>query len=213
MAGHNNIAHFGSNGSNVSLLDTYQDRAFRALTCPHCGSIATGAVIAIVVNETPGVRWIRCPGCGNGIVENNGRLSPSPKLGENVDGLPAEVAEAYDEARRTAGIEAYTSCELMCRKILMHIAVDKGDQEGKSFVTYLDFIKQSGYITPPMQPWADLIRSHGNQSTHRLQPASRERALNTLAFTTQLLRLVYEMDSRARQYTTPAAGPTPGAQP
>jgi len=87
----------------------------------------------------------------------------------------------------------------------MHIAVDKGDEEGKSFVAYLDFLKSSGYITPPMMDWVDLIQKNGNSSTHRLQPASQERALSTLAFTSQLLKLVYEMANKAQQYVTPAA--------
>jgi hypothetical protein len=140
------------------------------------------------------------------MVENQAELAPAALIGENIDGLPGDVRAAYEEARKTAGVAAYTSSELMCRKILMHIAVDKGADEGKTFVAYLDFLKSTGYVTPPMAPWVDLIRSHGNESTHRLQPASRERAMNTLAFTAQLLKLVYEMDHRAQQFVTP--GPT-----
>ncbi|MGW3613753.1 DUF4145 domain-containing protein [Micromonospora sp. NPDC005163] len=132
-------------------------------------------------------------------------MSPATVEGEPVDGLPDEVATAYEESRQTAGSGAYTSCELMCRKILMHVAADKGAPEGKSFVEYVDYLGSTGYVTPPMRPWLDLIRTHGNHSTHRLEAASRERALNTLAFTTQLLRLVYEMDYRARQYLSPGA--------
>ncbi|WP_442930605.1 DUF4145 domain-containing protein [Micromonospora sp. NBC_00421] len=129
-------------------------------------------------------------------------MSPATLAGEAVEGLPTEVGAAYLEARETAGSGAFTSCELMCRKILMHIAVDKGAQEGKTFVEYLDHLTTTGYITPPMRPWLDLIRTHGNLSTHRLEAASKERALNTLAFTTQLLRLVYEMEHRAQSHVT-----------
>jgi hypothetical protein len=166
-----------------------------------------GAVIG-ETDEAPHVAWIRCTACDGGVVMNGPVLSPSPRLGEDIDGLPTDVAEAYDEARRTAGTAAHTACELICRKILMHIAVDKGDAEGKTFVAYLDYLKGSGYVTPPMMAWVDLIRSHGNLSTHRLQTASQERALNTLAFTAQLLRLVYEMEYKAQQFITPGPGPT-----
>ncbi|EEF78683.1 hypothetical protein MDMS009_2856 [Methylophaga thiooxydans DMS010] len=34
-------------------------------------------------------------------------------------------------------VNAYTAAELICRKILMHVAADKGADEGKSFAAYL----------------------------------------------------------------------------
>lgn len=39
------------------------------------------------------------------------------------------VGLAWDEARRAHAAAAYTAAEIMCRKILMHIAVDKADAE------------------------------------------------------------------------------------
>jgi hypothetical protein len=206
MPGHSNIVHYGQDVSGTQLAGTANSGAFIALTCPHCGKSVMGAVVAHTQSEAPQVSWIRCTGCNSGVVHINGQVVPSPKVGEDVEGLPNDVAEAYDEARRTAGAGAFTSCELMCRKILMHIAVDKGDEEGKTFIAYLDFLKDSGYVTPPMIPWVDLIRSHGNLSTHRLQAASRERAMNTLTFTAQLLRLVYEMEHKAQMFVTPTSG-------
>lgn len=74
----------------------------------------------------------------------------------------------------------------MCRKILMHVAVDKGCDEGKSFGEYIDYI-ESEYITPIMKPWVDLIRRHGNSSTHELVPPDVKRSESTLMFTAELL--------------------------
>jgi Domain of unknown function (DUF4145) len=205
MPGHNRITHYGEQLAGTQLAGVGTEAAFTPIKCPLCGANAVGAVVAETV-EQPKVQWIRCTGCSKGVVANEGVLSPSPKVGDDIDGLAPDVADAHDEARRTAGAEAYTSCELICRKILMHIAVDKGDAEGKNFVEYLDFLKTTGYITPPMLPWVDLIRSHGNLSTHRLQAASKDRAHNSLAFTAQLLRLVYEMEHKALMYVTPVPG-------
>lgn len=143
----------------------------------------TKSVVSASRGEQPPVSWLRCTGCGCGSVDNAGATSPAPLLGDAVEGLPAEIEAACREARATAGLSAHTSCELMRRKILVHVAVDKGADEGKSFVEYLTGIEQSGYATPPMRPWLDLIRQYGNESTYRLATASRERALNTLAFT------------------------------
>ena len=205
MPGHTRVTHYGESHYGTQLAGVGNEAAFITIKCPLCNANVVGAVVA-ESNDQPRVQWIRCTGCDRGVVANEGALSPSPKIGEEVTGLPADVADAYDEARRTAGAAAYTACELICRKILMHIAVDKGDSEGKGFVEYLDFLKNTGYLTPAMLPWADLIRTHGNQSTHRLQAASKDRALNTLAFTAQLLRLVYEMEYKAQMYVTPVPG-------
>lgn len=205
MPGHGNVTHYGQGVSGTQLAGTANAEAFEEIDCPHCGKSSMGAVIAQTV-ESVHVAWIRCTACSYGVVRNGNQLAPSSPIGEAIDGLPTDVAEAYEEARRTAGASAFTSCELICRKILMHIAVDKGDAEGKTFIAYLDFLKSTGYVTPPMMPWVDLIRTHGNLSTHRLQTASRERALNTLTFTAQLLRLVYEMEHKAQMFVTPTSG-------
>ncbi len=117
------------------------------------------------------------------------------------------MSAAYDEARRCMSVNAFTSAELMCRKILMHVAVEKGAKEGATFESYLDHLKKAGYVTPPMEAWTDLIRKHGNKATHRLDTTDRKRAESTLMFTAELLRLIYEMDHVARRYTGPPAGP------
>jgi hypothetical protein len=99
-------------------------------------------------------------------------------------------------------VNAYTACELLCRKILMHVAVDKGGKEGESFATYLTYLQNAGYITPSMKGWVDLIRQHGNKATHEIDPPDSKRAEGTLMFTGELLRVIYEMEHLASQYTS-----------
>lgn len=67
---------------------------------------------------------------------NNSVFAGTP-FGPTIDGLPEEVLESYSEARRCMEVNAYTAAELICRKILMHVAADKGADEGKSFAAYL----------------------------------------------------------------------------
>jgi hypothetical protein len=128
-----------------------------------------------------------------------------------VEGLPEDVRDAYAEARLCLSVGAYTACELICRKLLIHVAADKGAdvKKGKSFESYLADLEAKGYVTPPMKPWVDLIRKHGNEATHELPPSSEGRAESTVAFTAQLLRAVYEMEYRARQFMPAAQGPAP----
>lgn len=200
MTGHGSIVHFGTAVSNSGVAAVTDQRAHFSAICPYCGKQTVAAVIAMSINTSPEAAWLRCTGCDRGFVRNDGQIAPALLPGESIEGLPADVLSAYTEARQAAGLNAFTSCELMCRKILMHVAVDKGASEGKTFVEYLDHIENSGYATPPMRSWLDLIRQHGNSSTHRLEPASRERATTTLAFTAQLLRLVYEMEFKALKF-------------
>jgi hypothetical protein len=100
-------------------------------------------------------------------------------------------------------VSAFTASELICRKILMHVGVEKGAKEGLQFAEYLGHLEAAGYVTPPMKPWVDLIRRHGNQATHRLDPVTRDRAEGTLMFTAELLRLTYEMAHMAARYSEP----------
>ena len=85
----------------------------------------------------------------------------------------------------------------------MHVASEKGAKEGDTFASYLEFLEGIGYVTPPMKPWVDLIRKHGNLATHKLQPPDKERVESTLMFTSELLRLVYEMEFLAQKYVSP----------
>lgn len=45
---------------------------------------------------------------------------------------------------------------------------------------------------PSLGRWP--IKDNGNQATYELLPVDEARAMDTLTFTTQLLRLVYEME-------------------
>jgi hypothetical protein len=174
---------------------------WESYTCPYCARDVAGAVVASY-QYPAGVwcLWLRCPHCGKGAVIQDGVLYPDLPFGPPIEGLPEQVAQAYEEARNCIGAQAFTAAELICRKILMHVAVDKGAVEGKSFVAYLDHLAQEGYVTPPMKGWVDLIRKHGNLAAHELPAPDQRRAESTVMFTAELLRLVYEMEHMAKRY-------------
>lgn len=191
------MAYSGHRG--ISRYDGSTAGAWENIICGHCGRPVGAAVIARAEDGT--VAWLWCPACGGGSVRGaEGVIHPTTKAGPAVEGLPDEVAAAYEEARASHGVGAYTASELLCRKLLMHVAVDKGAQEGLSFVEYLNHLETAGYITPPMRPWVNLIRQHGNEATHLLAAPGRERATGTLLFTAELLRLTYEMGHLADRF-------------
>jgi len=172
------------------------------IKCGHCQRDISGYVVAEYPQTDPPVAWIMCPICSHGSVKDRDGLTyPGPKFGDNLKGLPADIDDAYNEARNCISVGAYSACTLICRKILMHIAVDKGDTEGKKFVEYIDYLKTSDYVTSAMDDWVDKIREGGNDSTHKIPPASEDKAKNILLFIIQMLRNVYEMQFIADEQT------------
>ena len=181
--------------------DTRENEGRYTYTCGHCNTMVAGIVVSVYQVDFGSVMWVLCTNCGSGSVVNNGSLYPETLFGPIIEGLPQNVEEAYQEARSCMSVGAYTATELLCRKILMHVTAQKGAKEGESFSEYLTFLADQGYVTPPMKKWVDLIRQHGNKAAHLLEPPDRTRAESTIMFTAELLRLIYEMEHMANQYT------------
>ena len=173
--------------------------------CGHCDRHVSGRVVNIYSRtpnkvDDPIIQFMICPSCIKGSIWSGGKIIPGTKPGEKLEGLPVEIEAAYQEARSCFSINAFTACELVCRKILMHVGVDKGAETGQSFISYLDYLEEKGYITPIIKDWADLIREIGNQSTHELIPPDENRTKATLMFTMELLRIIYEMQHVASKF-------------
>ena len=144
------------------------------------------------------VRWLACPNCKRGSVLNIDTFAPEPLLGDDVKGLPETIQHAYTEARKTFSFECYTACNLLCRKILMNVAVDKGAPEGKGFVQYIDYMSEEGHIANAMRQWVDKIKDSGNEATHKIDSSDSKSTETTLTFTTILLKNLYEAPFRMK---------------
>jgi len=177
-----------------------KSEAYYVYTCGHCGREVSGIVVAIY-QYGDHVDWLLCPSCGKGSVHSDD-IFPRPVYGVDIDGLPAMVQQAYQEARNCMSVNSYTACELICRNILMHVAVEKGADENQSFEAYILYLEKNGYVTPPMKEWVKLIKEHGNKAAHRLELPNRNRAECTFMFTLELLRLIYEMNHVASKFTS-----------
>ena len=141
-----------------------------------------------------------CPGCNSPTFfagNMMARQTPAPILGEDVAPLPDDVAAAYLEARQSTKVQAFTSAVLMCRKILMHAAVQSGAKAGDSFVNYVEHLSAAGYIPPNGKVWVDKIRQKGNEANHEIVLMTREDAQDILTFTGMLLKFMYEFPSKA----------------
>ena len=170
--------------------------------CGYCGT-----------NTTPAYGWQSdnpsgvtasvpiCTNCNRPtfIVRHGGEIleaTPAPLMGESVRGLPDDVGTLYDEARKCTGVGAYTSAVLACRKILMHVAVEKGAKKKLTFEAYVDYLDDNNYIPPDGKGWVDHIRTKSNEANHKIVLMDLEEASVLVAFTEMLLRFIYEFPER-----------------
>lgn len=126
------------------------------------------------------------------------RVVPAPKLGEAVGSLPAAVHRAYEEARSCTSSGAYTAAVMLCRKLLMHVAVEKGAKPGESFLAYLTYLETKNYVPPDGKGWVDRIRTLGNEANHELPQMTQADARDALEFVGHLLKSVYEFPARLK---------------
>ena len=117
---------------------------------------------------------------------------PGVRFGEPIKHLPYEVDKIFEEARESFSVGAYTAVMLLCRKLLMHVAVDLGAKENKSFLYYVDYFEKEGYISKNAKPWVDKIRKLGNEANHEIMIGNREDAKKIIQFSTMLLKTNYE---------------------
>lgn len=81
---------------------------------------------------------------------------------------------------------------MLCRKILMHIAVDLGEKPGLSFVAYVDFLANNHYIPPKGRHWVDHIRKKGNEANHEIAIMLESDSKDLIGFVEMLFRFNYE---------------------
>lgn len=112
--------------------------------------------------------------------------------------LPTNVEKLYVECRKCYLNECYHSVIMVARTLLMHVAVDKGDSPGKTFVKYIDYFEANGFIGSQNKEWVDKIRTIGNKYVHQLDEATVNDAERVILFIKQLLGNIYEMPQLAK---------------
>lgn len=123
---------------------------------------------------------------------DEGRRYPSTVPGKPVRGISNDLAALYDEARNAAGAGAYTASVMVCRKVLMSIAVQEKAEEGLSFAKYIDHLEAQHLFSPKMKPFVDYIRTLGNEANHEIAPKTEQEAIAAINFVGALLRHNYE---------------------
>jgi hypothetical protein len=134
-------------------------------------------------------------------------------MGDDVHGLSSEVGALYDEARICTSGGAYTAAVLTCRKILMHVAVDKGADTNQKFKKYVEYLAEKNYIPYDGRGWVDHIREKSNEANHEIKVMGKEDAEDLINFTEMLLRLGYEFQGKLRRKAEPSSDEKPKGTP
>ncbi|MEX2288219.1 MAG: DUF4145 domain-containing protein [Planctomycetaceae bacterium] len=123
---------------------------------------------------------------------------PAVMLGNDVRGVEETVQAIYDEARKATGAGAYTAAVLCCRKLLMHIAVEKGADPDLKVFEFVQYLLDKHYITADAAEWVDHIRDRGNEANHQIVIMDEDDAEELISFCEMLLRVIYEYPARMR---------------
>ncbi len=163
------------------------DKGWSARTVEHRMSVPAGAVYI-------------CPHCEHPTYfTSRGRQIPGAFFGSSVSGIEEkEIEELYNEARRAYSESCFTAVVLCSRKLLMHLAVSKGAEEGLSFVKYVDYLDTNHYVPPGSKSWIDKIREKGNEANHEIAIMTKAEAEDILSFCEMLLKILFEFPSKLK---------------
>ncbi len=172
----------------------------RKFTCGYCGSLVGSDRGWDGTSDNGGRRGLIriCPQCSGPTYVNetdNGQV-PGVPYGNRVMHLPGDIEKLYEEARSCMAGGAPTAAALCCRKLLMHIAVERKAEEGKSFQHYIDYLDANHYIPAGAKAWVDQIRAKGNEANHEIKINTRAEGEEIVDFTEMLLKVIYEYPSR-----------------
>ena len=119
---------------------TPQDLPNAAFTCGFCNTMVSSVKgyklgqHGDASGQQVGAVYL-CPNCGGPVFHApDGREYPSPPLGRPVQHVPEALSALYEEARRCTSQNCFTAAVLVCRKMLMNIAVQEGAAEGLKFI-------------------------------------------------------------------------------
>ncbi len=173
----------------------------RRYICGHCSeSICT----EIGYSFSDAYQYIYiCHNCNKPTYFYQGGQVPGPLIGSTVKGVPDDVGRLYDEARKSYGVSAFTASIMASRKIIMHIAVSRGAEEGLGFQKYVEYLDAKHFIPPDGKEWVDHIRSKGNEANHEIKIMGKGDAEDLIVFIEGLLTFIYEFPSRVKQKARP----------
>ena len=175
----------------------------KAYVCGHCSNSIASAV-GYEGRYSDGSHFADmyiCHHCGKPtFFAPDGKQVPGVPFGSAVANIAEEgVAALYEEARNATSANAFTAAVMCCRKLLMHIAVDKGADPDESFEHYVEYLADHHYVPPDASRWVDRIRTRGNEANHEIRIMEQADAAELISFCEMLLKVIYEFPARVSE--------------
>ena len=176
----------------------------KIITCASCGAQDKCKIIKQYLDTDtvydprmgkagyPDIALIECHTCHiKSVICNEYYYAPTHI--DNEDEYPENIVDNYKEMMMNLNTNSYTSCAMMCRRILMLIAIDLGATKNKKFEYYVKYLENRGYVTPQMKRWVDNIRKIGNDANHNYESVLERHAMFSPMFIVALITKIYAM--------------------
>jgi len=124
------------------------------------------------------------------------------QLGRVVGGLKNDIDHIYKEIRDSTSVNAFSMAVMGARKLLMHIAVDLGAEENRTYEEYVNYLVDNNYAPPNSKKWIDRVRSLGNEANHEIRIMDESDAIAAIKFIEMLLVFNYELPAEAESDET-----------
>lgn len=163
--------------------------------CGHCGA-DVGPSRYYFTNENPQGFVFVCPACNRPtyICDGLSEQTPGPLAGRSIAGISnPEVEKLYLEARKALANGAPSASVMVCRKLLMHVAVEQGAEPDKGFRYYAKYLSDEGVVGTPFAGVVKHIADQGNKENHELEVRSPNDARTLLLLTEFVLASIYEL--------------------
>lgn len=114
--------------------------------------------------------------------------------------VPSDLRKVFDEARKCLRAGAYTASNMMCRKAMEGLVWVK-EVKRPNLLQGLAKLRDDRVIDDRLYRWANLLRIVGNDAAHDIQvSATKQDAVDALAFTAALLEYVFTFEQRFEQF-------------
>jgi hypothetical protein len=167
----------------------------RQFQCGYC-DFKVGSDKGYYYEHNSNWRIYICPSCHKPSFFENDKQTPGIAYGNKVESLPEDIKALYEEARYAISVKAFTGTVMLCRKILMNIAVGQKAPTGQTFMQYVEYLASNGFIPPNGKHWVDHIRKKGNEANHDIIIMSETDAKELISFVEMLLKFIYEFPSK-----------------
>ena len=104
-----------------------------------------------------------------------------------------DIRDLFEEARKCMSTESYTAVAMICRKLLMNIAVDHEANKNKTFQVYVEYIQEKNLVSKSATELLTEIKDIGNDANHEIPQVSAEKANQIIKLTNEVICQIYRV--------------------